>query len=263
MSSWVADRFRAGRVLLAGDAAHTMPPTGGLGGQTAMQDAYDLAWKLALVLQGHADAALLESYEEERSHAAELTVALQTANYVARIRPDRQEELLAKVRPEDYLAIAASCRHRSAAISLEGDDDGAPAESPLHPTGTPGTRAAHVVLEHRGARISSIDLIGRDFVLVCGPEGTPWARAATALRYEHGVPLSIYRIGADLLDVEGVWAERLGVTASGAVLLRPDGYIAWRSRTLQRSPDDALRGALARALCRPAPSFGTAGQAAA
>jgi aklavinone 12-hydroxylase len=230
-----------------------------------MQDGYDLAWKLALVLQGQADAGLLATYEEERRHAAQLTVALQTANYAARIRPDRQQELRTGVRPEeDYLAIAAGCRYRSAAICPDGPDDGARAESPLHPTGTPGTRAAHVVLEHRGARISSIDLIGRDFVLICGPEGAAWAQAATALRYSQGLPLSIYRIGADLLDVEGTWAQRLGVSASGAVLLRPDGYIAWRSSTLQRAPGEALRGALARALCRPGQwaGFGASGQAA-
>lgn len=250
MSSWVADRFTEGRILLAGDAAHTMPPTGGLGGQTAMQDGYDLAWKLALVLQGHADPALLSTYEAERKPAAELTVALQTANYVARMRPDRQEELRSPVGTDDYLAIATGCRYRSAAIAPDGPEEASLLADPLNPTGAPGTRGTHVILAYRGARISSIDLIGRDFVLLCGEQGGAWARAGTALRYEQGLPLSVYRMGSDLLDVEKRWESSFGVTPTGAVLLRPDGYIAWRSPSLQTSPGTALGVALAMALCR-------------
>ena len=117
-------------------------------------------------------------------------------------------------------------------------------------TGQPGTRGAHVAFEYKGSRVSSVDLIGRDFVLLTGPEGAAWARAGTALEYEHALPLSVYRVGIDLLDVEQKWPERYGVTAAGAVLLRPDGYIAWRARTAASSPKTILRDAFAKVLAR-------------
>src|SRR5262249_42951644 len=148
MSSRVADRFRVGRVFLAGDAAHTMPPTGGLGGQTAIQDGYDLAWKLALVIGGHAGPGLLASYEAERKPIAELTVAAQTAAYAARMRPDRAD--LTASKETDYLGVAFGYRYRSQVIISEQPDDGAPTIDPLHPTGAPGTRAPHVALARAG-----------------------------------------------------------------------------------------------------------------
>lgn len=255
MASRTAARFTDGRIFLAGDAAHTMPPTGGLGGQTAIQDGYDLAWKLALVLQGQADERLLTTYETERKPVCEMTVALQTANYIERIRPDRTD-----LQPEsaqlDYLSVAFGYRYRSPAILSDGVDDGARAEDPATPSGRPGTRGAHVVFEYRGKEISSLDLIGRDFVLLTGPEGASWARAGTLLAYEAGVPLRVYRIGSDLLDVYGKWTQRYGTTAAGAVLLRPDGYIAWRARTAASSAPTTLRGALARVLFRDPDKLG-------
>lgn len=261
MASWTADRLSQGRVFLAGDAAHTMPPTGGLGGQTAMQDAYDLAWKLAMVLHGHAGPELLATYEAERLPVAEMTVALQTANYVERVRPDRQG-LISSATQHSYLDVAFGYCYRSPAVLEEDTCEPRLLESPTQPSGRPGSRGAHVWFEHRGTRLSSIDLIGRDFVLLAGPDGAAWARAGTELRYDCGLPLSVYRVGAELLDVENAWTSRYGVTPSGAVLLRPDGYIAWRSRTLAAHPGAALSAALARALCRPVETLATRDQAA-
>lgn len=258
MASRSADRFVAGRVFLAGDAAHTMPPTGGLGGQTAIQDGYDLAWKLAMVLHDQAGPELLRTYEPERQPVCEMTVALQTANYAERLRPDRND-LQSQAGELDYMSVAFGYRYRSAAILQDIPDDGALAESPDRPSGRPGTRGAHVVFEHKGKEVSSLDLIGRDFVLLTGPEGAPWARAGTAFAYNCGMPLSIYRVGADLLDVSGKWAERYGVTAAGAVLLRPDGYIAWRARTVTSSAATTLREALARVMFRSTDTLTVAG----
>jgi hypothetical protein len=115
------------------------------------------------------------------------------------------------------------------------------------------------VFKHKGKEVSSLDLMGRDFVLLTGPDGAPWARAGTAFAYQCGVPLSIYRVGADLLDVDAKWAERFGVTAAGAVLLRPDGYIAWRARTVTSSAATTLREALARIMFRRADTLAVAG----
>jgi len=249
MASRSADRFVQGRVFLAGDAAHTMPPTGGLGGQTAIQDGYDLAWKLAMVLHGQAGADLLATYEPERKPVCEMTVSLQTANYIERMRPDRKD-LQIQAAETDYLGVAFGYRYRSEAILQDVPDDGSRVENPEKPSGRPGTRGAHVAFEYKGKEVSSVDLIGRDFVLLTGPEGAAWARAGTTLAYRCGVPLSIYRIGADLLDINGKWAERYGVTAAGAVLLRPDGFIAWRARTAASSALSTLREALARILFR-------------
>ena len=243
MASRIAERFTVGRVFLIGDAAHTMPPTGGLGGQTAMQDGYDLAWKLAMVLHGHAGADLLLTYETERRPVAQMTVDLQTANYVERMRPDRTD-LRKDGIVTDYLGVAFGYRYRSAAILADVADDGAHVEDPGHPTGSPGTRSAHVTFKHRGKLVSSLDLFGRDFVLLTGPDGAPWARAGMALAYQQGLPLSVYRVGSDLLDVDGKWEWRYGVTAAGAVLLRPDGYVAWRARTAASSASATLREVL-------------------
>ncbi len=251
MASRSADRYIQGRVFLSGDAAHTMPPTGGLGGQTAMQDGYDLAWKLAMVLHGQAGADLLKTYETERKSVCEMTVTFQTANYVERMRPDRKD-LQVKAAETDYLGIAFGYRYRSDAILQDVPDDGGRIESPMEPTGRPGTRGAHVAFEHKGRPTSSVDLIGRDFVLLVGSDGAPWARAATTLAYQRGVPLSIYRIGADLLDVNNKWTERYGVTSAGAVLLRPDGYIAWRARTSASSALTTLREAIGHIMFRTA-----------
>ncbi|HVW69810.1 MAG TPA: FAD-dependent monooxygenase [Steroidobacteraceae bacterium] len=259
MASRTAERYTQGRVFLAGDAAHTMPPTGGLGGQTAIQDGYDLAWKLALVLHGQADEQLLATYEAERKPVGAMTVALQTANYIERLRPDRQD-LKPHAEPSDYLGVAFGYRYRSPAILQDGADDGSPVEDPGQPCGRPGTRGAHVVFQHRGKEISSLDLIGRDFVLLTGPEGAAWARAGTLLAYNCAVPLSVYRVGSDLLDVYGKWTQRYGVTAAGAVLLRPDGYIAWRARTAASSAASALYEAFTSILFR-APDKLTASRA--
>jgi putative polyketide hydroxylase len=254
-ASQVADELALGRVFLVGDAAHTMPPTGGLGGQTAIQDAYDIAWKLAFVLQGDAAPALLDTYASERQPVAEMTVARQLANYVERMRPDRAEVARHVLESSgspvpDYMSVAFGYRYRSTAILTEAPDDGAPAESPFAPTGRPGTRAPHVAFVHRGARISTLDLIGRQLVLLCGPGAGGWASAGMALAWPGAAPLAVYRLGADLIDVERRWQQAFGVGETGAVLLRPDGFIAWRSQGALGSPVDVLTSVLARVLCR-------------
>ena len=253
-SSQVADEIARGRVFMIGDAAHTMPPTGGLGGQTGMQDGFDIAWKLAMVLHGAAGPALLDTYAAERKPVAEITVARQLANYVERLRPDRAEvarHVLESSGPlPDYMSVAFGYRYRSTAILTEAPDDGAAAESPFAPTARPGTRAPHVAFVHRGARLSSLDLMGRDFVLLCGPSASGWARAAMAVSWSSAAPLTVYRVGADLIDLEKRWQSAFGVSDSGAVLLRPDGFVAWRSPGAVNSPLQALAEVLARVLCR-------------
>ena len=136
MSALLADRMRVGRVFLVGDAAHIIPPVGGLGGQTAIQDAADLAWKTAMTLNGHAGPALLDTYETERRPVARLAIARATENYVQRLRPDRTE-LSTSHGQVKIIDLVMSYRYRSPAISLEESDDGLPTEDVLCPTGNP------------------------------------------------------------------------------------------------------------------------------
>ncbi|HXW19380.1 MAG TPA: FAD-dependent monooxygenase [Roseiarcus sp.] len=249
MSSRLATAMSKGRVFLAGDAAHTMPPTGGLGGQTAIQDAGDLAWKLALVLRGHAAPALLETYHVERHPVAAMTVARQTASYVERMRPDRKD--LADPNAElDYLSVAMGYVYRSAGVTGETPDDGAKAVSPLSASGRPGTRLAHVPLVRDNRAISTLDLVGRGFALLAAPGGNGWLAAARRLRERGAAPLEAYRIDGDAIDSNELFLERAGLQNDGAILARPDGFIAWRARNGAEGSEDVLAEALSRALCR-------------
>jgi 2-polyprenyl-6-methoxyphenol hydroxylase-like FAD-dependent oxidoreductase len=234
MAALLADRMAFGRVFLAGDCAHITPPVGGLGGQAAIQDTADLAWKLALVVKGHAAPALLESYEIERRPVARIAIARSIANYVERLLPDRQD---LRIREDEHglLETAMGYRYRSDAIVADEADDGAPVENPLRPTGAPGTRLAHVWLRRKEEWVSSHDLIGRDFMLFAGPDGDDWIEAARHVGLRSGAPLGACRLGCDVDDPERLFLPRLGVSPEGALLVRPDGFICWRSRG--RSPD--------------------------
>ncbi|MFE2853713.1 FAD-dependent monooxygenase, partial [Streptomyces lavendulae] len=235
-SAVLAERFRDRRVFLLGDAAHTMPVIGGLGGNTGVQDAHNLAWKLAAVLHGTAGADLLDTYGSERRPVAEQTLWHVLAT--ARGLPDVQS-------PE-----ALQLGH------LYPDSDTGPgaSEDPYRPTGRPGSRAPHLWLARPGSPVSTLDLFGPGFTLLAGPLGQPWlsaaARAATGL----GVPLAAYRIGhrdGGLRDPRGAFPERYGIGPTGAVLVRPDGYVARRWGTgAATEPGAALRAAVRTALER-------------
>ena len=133
-----AERFRDGRIL-AGDAAHNMPPTGGFGGNTGAADAHNLAWKLAMVLDGSAEPALLDTYEVERLPVGEFTVEQAYTRYVMRLDPELGKE---DIQPRRRPADRAGHRYRSSAVIPESDDDGSVFENPHEPTGRPGTRGA-------------------------------------------------------------------------------------------------------------------------
>ncbi|MBM3578187.1 MAG: FAD-binding protein [Alphaproteobacteria bacterium] len=246
MAALLADRMRFGRVFLAGDCAHITPPVGGLGGQTAIQDAADLAWKLALVVKGQAAPALLDSYEAERRPVARIAIARAIANYVERLLPDRQE---LRIREDEYgvLETVMGYRYRSDVIIADEDDDSAPVEDPFRPSGAPGTRLAHVWLRRGEETISSHDLIGRDFMLFVGEAGSDWMEAAQQIGLRSKAPLGLCRVGFDVHDPEGLFLPRLGVSPEGALLIRPDGYIAWRSKGRIPDPLSTLESSFARA----------------
>ncbi|MFI7306665.1 aklavinone 12-hydroxylase RdmE [Micromonospora aurantiaca] len=235
MAALVAERWREGRVFLAGDAAKVTPPTGGLGGNTAVGDGYDIAWKLAAVLDGTAGDGLLDSYEAERRAVAHLVVDESYAVYVQRMAPHLAGTAPAGV---GYNEVILGFRCLSGAVLPEPDDDGARVEDPLRPSGRAGFRAPHVWITRSGARASSLELFGDGWVLIAGDEA--WRGT--------GEPVTVHVVGADLLDPEGALRDRYGIGAAGAALVRPDGILAWRTS----APYDpaTLGGVLDRLLSR-------------
>jgi hypothetical protein len=240
----VAQRFRSGRVFLVGDAAHRHPPSGALGLNTGIQDAHNLAWKLAAVVKEQAGSALLDTYHAERHPVGLLTMEQALARWGTRVGVGHDG---AEARLLDYAAIAFGYRYQSAAaIDADGDR---PVVLPAELSGQPGTRAPHVWLERGGQRLSTIDLFGRGFVLLTGPDGDAWVDAA---RSQNGIALDAYRIGdgGDLADPEGRWAAAYGVTIGGAVLVRPDGFVAWRTERAAEDLAEAVRAALTAVLAQ-------------
>lgn len=220
----MADRFSEGRVLLVGDAAHVMPPTGGQGGNTAMLDGYHLGWRLAAVVRGEARAALLESHDAERRPYGEAVCDWQVANLVVRQRPDLADESIGA--PMDGMALLFGYVCAGGAVVADPDAPGELFEDPREPSGRPGARVPHVVLQGPAGPVSARELIGPFWLVLTGADdGVTAARAAAD---ELGVVVRAHRVGQDLHDPDGLWAARSGAGPSGTVLVRPDGVVAWR-----------------------------------
>jgi 2-polyprenyl-6-methoxyphenol hydroxylase-like FAD-dependent oxidoreductase len=241
----VADRYRDGRVFLIGDSAHVMPPTGGFGGNTGIQDAYNLAWKIDAVVREAARPELLDTYDTERRPIADCTVAQALARLQAWFKdPSRRLPPPEPIRDDN--AVIFGYRYTAGAFiddhGTGGDDR---FEDPRTPSGRPGSRAPHFLVMHSGARASTIDLFSDRWVLVSGPHGKDWSnwvQRSSACRTV-GVVWHGIRPAGDLEDTEGRFSAAYGVGSDGAVLIRPDGFIAWRHETATdgaRALDDAL-----------------------
>jgi 2-polyprenyl-6-methoxyphenol hydroxylase-like FAD-dependent oxidoreductase len=220
-----ATRFRDGRVFLAGDAAHVVPPNGGYGGNMGILDARNLAWKLAAVLHGQAGTGLLDTYEAERLPLAQLTVEQAYTRYANRVVPERGT---ADAQPFiDDLTMELGLVMSSNAV-IGGASDGRRYMPPAETRGLPGTRAPHVVL---GPDRSTLDLFGRSFVLLRA-DGDGWAPPG---------------VEAHTIDADG-FEEAYGITREGASLVRPDGIVGWRSTGAfeHQEVEAALRSILAR-----------------
>ena len=243
-SAHVAEHYGHGRIFLTGDAAHEMPPTGGFGLNTGVQDVQNLAWKLAGVLHGWAAPSLLDTYDAERRPVGRAITEQSLVNSISMGRLGKTPGL---ARPE-YLneqGLIFGASYHSAAVIPDGTPPPA-VENPVTdyvPSARPGGRAPHVWLERGGQRVSTIDLVGRRFVLFAS--GPAWRDAAP--RMTSRVPLDVLTIGAggDLADPEGQWLATYGVAEGGAALVRPDGYVAWRCRAPVADPAGVLHTALA------------------
>src|SRR4051812_39851989 len=195
-SAIVADRYRVGDVFLAGDAAHEMPPTGGFGLNTGVQDVQNLTWKIAAVLRGKADDALLDSYHAERQPYCTIVTDNALANALSMGRTARQAKVLPRQQFLNEQGLIFGARYDSTAVVPDGTPP-VTVDDPVTeyiPSGRPGGRAPHVRLQRGHEQISTIDLFGPHFVLLAGSDGDAWRKAA------HGIgttwpPLLAYTVG--------------------------------------------------------------------
>lgn len=287
----VADRFRAGRVFVAGDAAHRHPPTGGLGLNSAIQDVHNLTWKLAAVLGGQAEESLLDSYEPERRTATANNVqrsvenALNTLSfgYQLGLNPEagvdanwKQLQRLWSGRPEDAdhrragLKVIASqsmefnehnveygYSYASSAIVM---DDTVPPQ-PIDrirvytPSTRPGAPLPHAEVDDAdGNRKPLMSLVKPGhFLLIAGEDGGAWCDAAKGVAKDLGISLDAVTIGhieGDYRDHRSAWVRQREFSAQGAVLVRPDRVVAWRSMGAVQNPTAELATALSKILGR-------------
>jgi 2-polyprenyl-6-methoxyphenol hydroxylase-like FAD-dependent oxidoreductase len=230
----VADRFSAGRVFLAGDSAHAHPPNGGLGMNTGIQDAFDLAWKLAATLQGWGGPALLDSYDLERRPACVRANDVSLQNYRRLLSAEQSAGILAPTPAGDATRRAIGERlveenrktwqpvgvhlgyiyHPSPIVVPDGGAQPEDDTFGYRPTAFPGSRAPHVWLQPGR---STLDLFGDGFTLLnFTGQSTQAFEAAAAQR---GVPLTVHRI--EHPGAQALYDRPL-------VLVRPDGHVAWR-----------------------------------
>jgi 2,4-dichlorophenol 6-monooxygenase len=295
----LADRYRMGRAFVAGDAAHRHSPFGGLGLNTGIQDAHNIAWKLAAVIAGRADDALLDSYEAERRPVGRRNVDFATTAFFGHLGvsgafgvlpgapPEHNRRMLEGLfaETEDGWRRLARLREIFDTLRLEygaadmelgfhyGDSpavvpDGTPAPGTdpfAHEhtqTARPGHRLPHAWLDRLGRQVGTHELlrIGA-FLVIAGAEGAAWCDAAAALAQQLGVAIEAHCVGwpHPLRDHDDVWGVLRGHGEQGAILVRPDGHVAYRSADLPPDPRGALRDALAVALSRRAaiPRIGT------
>ena len=232
MAAQVAKSYRRGDCFLAGDAAHRFPPTGGLGLNTGLQDAHNLAWKIAAVERGLSNGALLDTYEVERQPIARINTA-QSLNNSARLPHLFKMAQSALSNGNVSPAVAQEIRaeidtHRDHFLSTGlqlGYSYGPPVQGPADPTRyepsvQTGARMPHAWLRHEGKRISTLDLLdlGR-FTLLAGPASTAWRAFAAQAKNTHFVVLD------SAFQFETAWPAAATVNDAGAILVRPDGHI--------------------------------------
>ncbi|MGW2177509.1 FAD-dependent oxidoreductase [Streptomyces sp. NPDC001732] len=249
----VAERYSSGRVFLAGDSAHEMSPTGAFGSNTGIQDAHNLAWKLAAVLKGEAGPGLLDTYGAERLPVARATSSRASARSGEHSHPGYSAAPgVGGGKQGGMLTVALGYRYvRGAVLGVDPQDPVVPQGMQLD--GRPGSRAPHLWVRQGGDRKSTLDLYERTWVLLTDGTDTVWRRAAARVAKRLAVRLRTYGIGpgADLEPEDGAdWAGAHGTTAEGAVLVRPDGFVAWRSTGPADDAEATLREVLTTLLHR-------------
>ncbi|MET7991576.1 FAD-dependent monooxygenase [Amycolatopsis sp. NPDC005232] len=289
-----ATQYSSGRVFCAGDAVHRHPPSNGLGSNTSVQDSYNLAWKLAMVVRGEAGEELLESYSAERAPVGKQIVdranlsrdqfgpIFETlgitgdtdADAIAAglaaceaptedgARKRRQLEKAIELKHYEFNAhgVELDQRYASTAVIPDGSGDTAPVsgrdpELFHQATTTPGAKIPHVwLVGSHGRRVSTLDLVGHGrWSVVTGLSGESWRVAAEKAAAELGLDLRVVTVGAEgARDSYGDWTRASEIDEAGVLLVRPDGYVAWRHSTGAAEPEatTALLSALKTVLSR-------------
>ncbi len=255
MNACVAQRFVQGRAVLCGDAAHQFPPTGGLGVNTGLQGMHNAMWKLAACLRGLARWPLLQTYDAERRDPSRRTAEQSLENHrnvglivASAFDPDDAPMSTADAvrtarRYGNHLGVEFGAAYTSAAVVADGTTAPAveDAYSDYEPSATPGCRAPHLWLGEQ--RLSTLDLFGAGFTLLTGRDGGEWARAAAQRLVP--APLTAYAIGAPGIGADtDAFHDLYGIGRDGAVLVRPDGYVAWRSSAASADGGAELAAAL-------------------
>lgn len=277
MTAQVAEHYGRGRIFLIGDSAHRFPPTGGMGLNTGVQDAHNLAWKIAAVEAGWGAASLLDTYEIERRPVAQNNADQSLANALRMIEvpqalgiTDRSEQSNARMQavladPQGRRRVAEAIENQAEHFDMLGlqlgfsydagalVEDGTPkrvAENPVRqvvPSSRPGARLPHGWVERDGRKMSTLDLVQPDrFTLLIGTGGAAWEGASRQL----DVPIEVVRIGSDVVDLGDWWGSVAQMTPSGALLVRPDQHVAFRSIGAVADANSTLQQAIARVVCR-------------
>ena len=283
MSGQVAERFQEHRVFLAGDAAHRFPPTGGMGLNTGVQDVHNLAWKIASIIKSQAPHSLLLSYESERKPVAQRNCAhsLNNAENMALVEQAIGASAMAPVSPDagsekdaprlelgldgngavavnkrklvadaiqaqrehfSFQGLDLGFTYSSLAISHDGINSGHSTVSRYLAVSDPGARLPHIWLGLNEKKVSSLDLVGGRFVLLAGARADNWFEAGSTFSDW----LQVWQIGRDgLTDPEDQWSRQFSLTLTQALLVRPDGHIAWRSPQTASNPLEQLRNVIA------------------
>src|SRR6201997_3201826 len=284
----VADHYSSGKVFCMGDAVHRHPPTNGLGLNMSVADAYNLAWKLALVLDGRAGGRLLDSYSAERQPvgAAGVNRAITSLHEASAIEAalglepgqsaedgwkalnvlyepgvageERRRALREAIELSKYQfnahGIELGYVYHSDVITQESTPAPQPERDPVlyyTPTTRPGARVPHARLERDGQPLSSLDLVDpQGFTLLTGVGGHSWRTSAEQIAHRVRTPITVQLIGerGGLYDPYGDWASRCEVDTTGCVLVRPDGHVVWRCPTAGPDGPQHLSDAIDRAL---------------
>jgi len=254
--------MQVGRIFLAGDAAHQMTPYAGQGANSGIADAHNLAWKLAAVLNDHAKPELLETFESER---------LPVGEYAAQVSGEASDErgLVSTTFNLKRIINVAKIGYLVSGSGYFYDGKGVVEES-LWPLGgwswkawtmpsiflsldgRPGSRAPHVWVEKDGKRITTLDLFGKGYVLLAGSDGGAWVEAAaTVAEHLKGMKVQAHVVGpkGDVVDSKREFEAAAGISSTGALLVRPDGFVAWRERRIPADCERRLEEVMRRVLC--------------
>jgi len=291
ISNWTVNQkyatlYSRGRVFCLGDAVHRHPPSNGLGSNSSIQDAYNLIWKIALVLKGTASPSLLETYNSERAPVGKQIVkranksigefgaifdalgvsgtldATEMQANMAELKSatvegaTRREKLRQAISFKSYefatQGVEMNQRYQSAAIISESTEPVWQRDPELYyqPSTLPGGRLPHVWLNQNGSEISSLDLVGKGaFTLLTGISGEAWKEATADAEAKFGISIKAHIIGPgrDVQDLYGDWAEIRDIPEAGCILVRPDGHVAWRSRSCEM-PQEQLEQIMSKLL---------------